>query len=488
MSRISTKKMGERCRGQRRGWVVLGLLLVVLSLSSCIAPEPIVPVPPTATPGVSTPTAGPPVTEEPRPKAMDFPLDAPAHVGIERPADETCVECHTDEETLKASLEMTEEQHGSLSEGEDWAGELPPADAWEKVYIDQEGFFETMHGRYGCITCHGGTGNTKLKEVAHQGMIREPSAAGVCGDCHFEEVSTDPNSLHTNLTGYQTVLAARSTSQRMPQLEEMMGNHCEPCHTATCGQCHVSRAARLGGGLVAGHMFKNTQAINLTCAGCHGSRIEDEYRGKNGTVPGDVHWVQGNMLCSDCHQADEFHGALEEFVHRYDGHPVPSCQARNCHPDVAEDDGIEQHGDSHLKHLSCQACHSTTYKNCFGCHVGLEEGVTYFEVDPPQLAFKIGQNPIQNRYRPWKYVPVRHVPVVRDSFAYYGQDLLSNFDSQPTWKYSTPHNIQRITPQNESCNSCHGNAEFFLTHDDVASEELAANVRVIVDAVPTPVP
>jgi hypothetical protein len=193
------------------------------------------------------------------------------------------------------------------------------------------------------------------------------------------------------------------------------------------------------------------------------------------------------MVCSDCHVAAEFHGMLGGFVHRYDGWPIPSCQSGNCHPDVAEDDGIEQHGDSHLKTMSCQACHSTTYQNCYGCHVSMEDGQAVFQVEPAQLAFKLGRSTIQDRYRPWKYVPVRHVPITPDSFSYYGENLLPNFDALPTWKYTTPHNIQRITPQNESCNSCHGNAEYFLTAGDVAAEELAANRRVIVEVVPDPV-
>jgi hypothetical protein len=83
---------------------------------------------------------------------------------------------------------------------------------------------------------------------------------------------------------------------------------------------------------------------------------------------------------------------------------------------------------------------------------------------------------------------VRHVPVARDSFAYYGADLLPNFDALPTWKYATPHNIQRITPQNEACGGCHGNAELFLTTDDVALDERKANENVIVEELPFSMP
>jgi hypothetical protein len=475
--------------GSSVSWVLAAGLFVsvMLALSGCMDPDPIVAVPATITPDWPTLTAEATPTAAPMPEAYAFPLPAPAHVGIQRPQDETCIDCHTDEGALKASIDLEEDGSGSLSGGEDWARGLPTLEPWEKVFLDRDEFFETMHGRYGCTACHGGAGDTRLKDVAHRGMISEPSAAGVCEDCHAEEVASDQSSLHTNLAGYRSVLLARSSPEKVTQIEVMMGNHCESCHTATCGQCHVSRPARLGGGLVSGHLFENTPVMNLTCAGCHGSRIEDEYKGENGKVPGDVHWVQGEMLCSGCHGVDEFHGTMEAFVHRYDGRPTPDCQAVGCHPDVAEDDGIAQHGDSHLSYLSCQACHSTTYKNCYGCHVGVEEGTAYFEVDPPQLAFKIGRNPIRNRYRPWKYVPVRHVPIARDSFAYYGESLLPGFDALPTWKYTTPHNIQRITPQTETCNACHGNAQVFLTAGDVATDEQEANAMVIVEEVPAPV-
>ncbi len=68
----------------------------------------------------------------------------------------------------------------------------------------------------------------------------------------------------------------------------------------------------------------------------------------------------------------------------------------------------------------------------------------FFKIEPSVMDFKIGRNPLQSDDRPWEYVPVRHVPIDTESFAYYGEDLLPNFDAVPTWKYATPHNIQRI--------------------------------------------
>ena len=155
------------------------------------------------------------------------------------------------------------------------------------------------------------------------------------------------------------------------------------------------------------------------------------------------------------------------------------------HAEVAAGDGVPNHTEFHLEALSCQVCHSTTYKNCYSCHVSLEEDVAVYKIEPSVMDFKIGLNPLQSEDRPWKYVPVRHVPIDPEAFAYYGEDLLPNFDALPTWKYATPHNIQRNTPQTETCDTCHGNEEIFLTADKIAPEELDANLDVIVDAIPS---
>jgi hypothetical protein len=79
------------------------------------------------------------------------------------------------------------------------------------------------------------------------------------------------------------------------------------------------------------------------------------------------------------------------------------------------------------------------------------------------------------------------VPIAPDSYSFYGEDLLPNFDALPTWAYATPHNIQLQTPQAETCDSCHGNADLFLTIDKVDPAEVEANRDIIVDQVPPPV-
>ena len=61
---------------------------------------------------------------------------------------------------------------------------------------------------------------------------------------------------------------------------------------------------------------------------------------------------------------------------------------------------------------------------------------------------------------------------------------MPNYDALPTWAYATPHNIQLQTPQTESCDSCHGNADIFLTAEKVSAGERNANQSVIIKDIP----
>lgn len=357
-------------------------------------------------------------------------------------------------------------------------------EGWEKVLISNQEFAETIHGEMGCIACHGGEGSSNDKEAAHADMRREPIAAQACEQCHTDN-HADSESLHANLAGYNTAIQMRASDETWSIIEEeAFGNHCESCHTS-CGQCHVSIPTNLGGGLTAGHEFKAIPPMNLSCTGCHGSRVDMEYKGKNEGIPADVHWTKGGMACFACHTADEMHGKLAEGeeppTHRYDT-IMPSCLDADCHADIEDNKEIKEHLPVHMKNLSCQTCHVAEYKNCYSCHVQKsEDDIPYFKIEPSVMDFKIGYNPIQSEDRPWKWVPLRHVPIDPDTFVYYGEDLLPNFDSRPTWTYATPHTIQRRTPQTETCNSCHGNVDVFLTEADLLPYEVEANQSVIVD-------
>jgi thiosulfate/3-mercaptopyruvate sulfurtransferase len=234
--------------------------------------------------------------------------------------------------------------------------------------------------------------------------------------------------------------------------------------------------------------------MSRQCTACHGSRVKDEYFGAHEGLTADVH-LRERMPCTACHTGGEMHGTdylvLQEDGtvtagrnHRYDGPQGPSCES--CHQDVI---GIGSGNPYHEAHgtevLSCQVCHAISYINCYDCHLErTEDDRAYFRLEHEDLGFFIGRNPLRSAERPYRFVPVRHVPSYPDLFRLYGENVLDQFDNLPTWTYATPHNIQRNTPQTESCESCHGNDAWFLTPDKLRPQELLANDRVIVPSAP----
>jgi hypothetical protein len=354
-------------------------------------------------------------------------------------------------------------------------------EVWEKVFIKDAEFLQSTHGKVGCVICHGGDSLEEDKEAAHVGLVVDPSD-GNCNTCHQDVAHANAISLHTNLTGFTSALEARGgdVSEGSP-LAAALENHCNECHTS-CGQCHVSRPEELEGGLVSGHKFRETPSMQYNCVACHGSRVGDEYLGNNEGIPADVHWTQASMLCTACH-TDVLHGSGEPADTRYDNPGAAKCE--DCHQDVwTNTEGNPQH-EQHLGDLSCQVCHSVAYKNCYGCHVSVDpEGLPCRTSEPSVLQFEIGNNPLRSSERPYKYVVLRHVPTCAGTCDYYGSSLFPDFNSVPTWKYATPHNIQLDTPQNESCDACHGNSALFLSEEDIRDEEKAANQDVVVNEFP----
>lgn len=360
---------------------------------------------------------------------------------------------------------------------------MAPLEPWQRVWIDATTYPLDTHSKINCTACHKGQSVDDM-ETAHTGMVVSPAAdaPASCGKCHPDSTPANMDSLHSTLRGYDTILYDRSAPENHAALETMQQNHCNSCHT-TCGDCHVSQPTSVGGGLLKGHTFVQTPPMSQTCTACHGSRVKNEYFGLNEGIPSDVHF-RARMACSNCHTSNEIHGVGMDVSTRYDGLQVPTCES--CHEaQIGVGSGIEQHEVHGKELLSCQTCHSTTYTNCVNCHVEqTDEKQPFYTIEEHSLGFVIGRNPLQNAERPYRYVPLRHVPIDINSFSFYGDNLLPNFDSRPTWVYATPHNIQRITPQTASCNSCHSNDSVFLTLDKVTPAEQAANAGVVVERAP----
>ncbi len=367
---------------------------------------------------------------------------------------------------------------------------MAPLEPWEKVFVNAETFPMTDHGEIGCVECHGGE-DVAEKDVAHEGVVARPSEgdAPACADCHEDQVALTGQNLHFTQEGYWTMMEGRGVDRNHEGVQMMFGNHCASCHTS-CGDCHVGQPASVGGGLFDGHVFTSNPPMTRTCTACHGSRVGNEYLGKNEGVLADVHFRQERMVCIDCHEGAELHGDIvneegEPPNHRYDG--VDGAQCQDCHLDYAtsRDDVKEHrlHEDTavlpglpldHLRQLQQLPCADQR---------GNRQPVLYDRRDVVHVP-DWPQHAPERRTAPTSMCRCAMCRSIPESFAFYGDDLMPEFDNLPTWHYATPHNIQRNTPQTETCNSCHGNPDIFLTADKVNAAELGANAGAIVDEIP----
>ncbi len=348
-------------------------------------------------------------------------------------------------------------------------------------YVVSEAFLEDVHGQIGCISCHGGQNETDM-DLAHEGMIVQPSAHDACSSCHAGIAETYETALHNTTAGIARGLerlAYPKTFNDTPELEYVYENDCTSCH-ASCGECHVSRPRVMGGGVHTNHEFVKLPPMDDSCWGCHGARNAGEYMGNVdgiSTIP-DVHYEAG-MHCADCHAVDNFHGTGEVETGMWDLETLPSCY--DCHTDVyAEDSPIEAHAVHDPDSMSCQVCHSLPVNNCTSCHVSADGGSSVRS----RMQFKIGLNPMQSERHPYTYVALRHVPTNEDMLAEFGDDLLPNFENITSFKMSPSHNVQRITPQNRDCQRCHGNERIFLQEDDLPADGSPANIDLIVPEIP----
>jgi hypothetical protein len=353
----------------------------------------------------------------------------------------------------------------------------------EKIWVDSALAEDENHGELGCHECHGGNPADPDWKTAHKGVVKDPTypdATKTCGACHDTIAENYKKSLHVSLSPYKKIIDQRASSDKAihAKVDAAREGHCSSCHSS-CGQCHISRPDAVQGGLLEGHLFQKRPPMQTVCTACHGSRIEKEYLGKNKGVPPDVH-KEKYFKCNKCHTADEMHGDKTDPANRYDVKKGPKCL--QCHEQIYDPKSANPKNHwIHKDQVSCQVCHSMPYKNCFSCHVGKDkEGLNYFKAKPSIVDFKIGLNPLKSEKRPEKFVVLRHVPVYPGTFDFYVKDGLANFDKLPNWKFATPHNIRRKTPQNENCNNCHGNSELFLTEKVVDPKEQKANKDVIV--------
>jgi len=349
---------------------------------------------------------------------------------------------------------------------EDGCAAAPSRPAFLNAFVNKE-FTATVHGEIGCTGCHGGDASAEEKKTAHTGM--KVAEAG-CADCHSEIVELHDSSLHNTMNGMAHALKLRSGEDNYHKLGTVWNNDCASCH-AGCSDCHLTLPTAVGGGLIKGHAFFKRPPMKDTCAVCHGSRAGAEYLGQWQGYEADVHY-EASMHCVDCHNND-LHGDGQTYTNRWQVSGRPQCT--DCHA-ALPNKTTKAHDIKH-QDVSCQVCHAQPYQNCFSCHTSMKEGEYQRRAGHKRLGFKIGRNTVPGY--PYSIVTLRNNPVARNSFDHFGEKLLPHFDDYPTWKTTAPHNIRRVTKQNRSCDSCHGQEKLFLQESDLEPQSSDANQDII---------
>jgi thiosulfate/3-mercaptopyruvate sulfurtransferase len=414
----------------------------------------------------------------------------------------SCEGCHTNYTHLKSVYTPDPPTTG----GGGCGGEAPHIEPYDRVYMGGSGyddFKSDPHGKIPCTACHNGVDNTADKTVAHSGdFMKKPTSDAVskCGTCHADIASKSVNNIHQGW-GQKSMVCLRAGLDNVPtgfnalsqEMKDGYETNCGKCH-ATCGDCHINRPKAGGGGLYQGHAFFKTPNMVDHCTTCHTSRGGHAYFGvATGTVP-DVHLTKAGFKCMDCHTKHEIHGDGVMYDQRYKYPELPKCT--NCHANLSSSN---QFHSAHLSTFSCNTCHSQDYNNCGSCHIGSEEGARIHSYQ----GYKIGMNPIKDTKPQFEFTLLRRSLMAPDSWQNYGIALLSNFNVKPTFKYTTPHNIIKITSRtgyqdstgiwqtNQTCfEGCHiikqtdgtyKNKQLYLFDEDCLDWEKPANTGIVVD-------
>jgi hypothetical protein len=380
----------------------------------------------------------------------------------------SCLSCHSNAGRLMGLVKSKEAAEAGCA--------APPAKRppFLDFFVKAE-FADSLHGRIGCKQCHGGNPEAEDRDQAHKDM-KNPEEN--CASCHQDIVRRQATSIHATLAGQDYLLKQRTGKENFDKLVRAREADCKRCHCG-CGDCHISIPKAVGGGLLSGHKLFKTPPMVDTCAVCHGTRAGGEYLGKiSEDLEPDVHKKAG-MHCIDCHKED-MHGDGIKYASRWEVKGLPECI--NCHQKIPNFKS-PAHNIAEHQSVSCKSCHAQAYKNCFQCHASFDETGNYHRKQKEKaVIFKIDKNTVPGYI--YKYTPVRHKPVTRDTFGYFGENIFAHFDQYPTWATAAPHNIKRITSRNKSCNNCHCNKKGFLLKEDLTENDSKADDKVILEGVP----
>lgn len=251
--------------------------------------------------------------------AQPEPTPTPALLKYQAPQSWECLSCHISQDRLRQTVTDVAEL--------------------ERLWIDPADIFST-HGRLGCMTCHGGTGDTQDVAQAHQGLIPNPAdyreAAKVCLQCH-SNVRTDIPEKHIH-TPHERILRG------MREGWEVCA--CSNCHGPVAhGEKPIASHEGLAAYCIDCHQAKNVPPERLKCSGCH-------------IAPHDI-----TLDCEVCHRSTRTWSNVRLAVH-----PV---ELTGAHAQLACFDCHKKPNFRGLRYV-CSDCHQRPHtfgdENCERCH------------------------------------------------------------------------------------------------------------------------
>jgi len=130
---------------------------------------------------------------------------------------------------------------------------------------------------------------------------------------------------------------------------------CKSCHIETCEKCHAEKKGET-------FSFTVNKAKEMeTCLPCHSREAATFRFGKKNDML-DVH-IANDMVCSDCHKAEDVHGDGSFYQSMRDTNAVRAA-CSDCH----EPDSTIRAHTVHKGKLDCNACHVQYTTTCMNCH------------------------------------------------------------------------------------------------------------------------
>ncbi|MBT7308807.1 MAG: cytochrome C [Gammaproteobacteria bacterium] len=271
-----------------------------------------------------------------------------------------CIRCHSDEDEKIETLDDGTEVY---------------------IYVDEEKFEESVHGRQNCVGCH-----TNITKKYHQ---EQPTISVSCVQCHQEQWEkqqgeSDPKYQRLDVVMQQIDSYMHSVHARPSLADQSKTNAtCHDCHDPhtigtlgsearadhrlripeICGKCHQEAKEAYLGSIHGKEVTEKGNSEAAVCSDCHTSH-------NIGSPDEDAMKLTITQNCGNCHETSfktymsSYHGQVNRLGY------TNTAKCYDCHGShdlrKVDDPASAVHQDNRLK--TCQQCHEDAPEGFLGFH------------------------------------------------------------------------------------------------------------------------